>query len=256
MDDVLDITVEAARAAGKVLLGYLGGPLELGHKSSHADLVTQADRASEELLRARLLGPCPRAAFYGEETGATAGTSGERWIVDPLDGTTNFVHAFPFFCVSIGYERDGVMEIGVVYNPALDELYAARRGYGATRNGEILHVTRTESLSEALLCTGFKPGPGGVGRNLGHFVAFSDRSHAVRRVGAAALDLCYVALGAFDGFWEYGLHPWDVAAGSLIVREAGGRVTNGEGLPFALDAPAIVASNGHIHNEMVTLLAE
>ncbi|TAM78392.1 inositol monophosphatase [bacterium] len=254
MNDALDVTVEAARAAGKVLLGYLGGPLDLGHKSTRADLVTQADRASEELLRARLLGARPGSAFYGEETGATAGTSGERWIVDPLDGTTNFVHAFPFFCVSIGYERDGVMEIGVVYNPALDELYSARRGCGATRNGEALHVSKTTALSEALLCTGFMPGPGGLGRNLENFVQLSDRSHAVRRVGAAALDLCYVALGAFDGFWEYGLHPWDVAAGSLIVSEAGGRVTNGEGSPFTFDAPVIVASNGAIHDEILALI--
>ncbi|TAM61046.1 inositol monophosphatase [bacterium] len=255
MNDVLELAIEAARAAGDVLLGYLGGPLDLGHKSSRADLVTQADRASEALLRARLLGARPGAAFYGEETGATPGTGTERWIVDPLDGTTNFVHGFPFFCVSIGYERDGVMEAGVVYNPTLDEIYAARRGGGATRNGAPLYVSETAQLSESLLCTGFKPGPAGMSRNLGNFVAFSDRSHAVRRVGAAALDLCYVARGAFDGFWEYGLHPWDVAAGSLIVREAGGHVSDGAGSPYALGAAAIVASNGLVHDQMLALLA-
>jgi len=247
--------MEAARAAGNVLLEYLGRPLDVGRKSSRADLVTQADRASEEMLRARLLSARPGSGFYGEETGATAGTSGERWIIDPLDGTTNFVHGFPFFCVSIGYERNGIVEVGVVYDPAHDELFAARRGGGATRNGEPLHVSETASLEEALLCTGFMPGPGGVSANLKNFVAFSDRSHAVRRVGAAALDLCYVATAAFDGFWELGLNPWDVAAGSLIVAESGGRVTNADGSPFTLDGRAVVASNGRIHDEMLAVLA-
>ncbi|MDE2572645.1 MAG: inositol monophosphatase [bacterium] len=258
MDDakaVLDLAVEAARAAGKVLLRHLGGPLELGCKSSRADLVTQADRESEAVLRQRLLAGRPGSGFFGEETGATAGMSGERWIVDPLDGTTNFVHAFPFFCVSIAFERDGVVEAGVIYNPAQEELFAARRGAGAERNGTPLHVSEVEALSEALLCTGFMPGPGGAARNLPHFVAFSDSSHAVRRVGAAALDLCYVAMGAFDGFWEHGLHPWDVAAGSLIVSEAGGRVTKDDGSAFTLDGREIVASNGRIHEEMLSVLA-
>lgn len=255
MNDVLDLAVGAARAAGNVLLRYLNGPLDVARKSSRADLVTQADRVSEEMLRERLLTARPGSAFFGEETGATAGTSGERWIVDPLDGTTNFVHGFPFFCVSIGYERGGVIEAGVVYNPALEELFVARRGGGASRNGVPLRVSRTEVLAESLLCTGFKPGPGGLYPNLGNFVAFSDRSHAVRRVGAAALDLCYVALGAFDGFWEYGLNPWDVAAGSLIVAESGGRVSNADGSAFSVDGRAIVASNGRIHDEMVAVLA-
>jgi len=247
--------MEAARAAGNVLLAYLGGPLDVGRKSSRADLVTEADRASEEILRERLLTALPGSGFFGEETGATAGTSGERWIVDPLDGTTNFVHGFPFFCVSIGYERLGVVEVGVIHNPATGETFAARRGEGATRNGSPLRVSAVETLGEALLCTGFMPGPGGLARNLPCFVALSDRSHAVRRVGAAALDLCYVATGAFDGFWEYGLHPWDVAAGSLIVAEAGGRVTNADGSPFTVDGRAIAASNGRIHGELVAALA-
>jgi len=245
--DPLTLALDVAREAGNELLERLNRPREIAEKSRRADLVTDADRASERIIVARLRAEYPAATILAEESGSHAGTSDERWIVDPLDGTTNFAHAYPLFCVSIAYERGGELIAGVVAAPAMGETFAAERGAGATRNGQRTNVSRIESVSEAMTCTGFHPAD--FRRNARCFEAASYRAQAVRRDGTAALDLAYVACGRYDAFWEFDLSPWDVAAGSLLVREAGGTVTRVDGTPAALDARSILASNGRIHAE-------
>ena len=246
--DPLDVATLAAREAGALLLSMWHEPLEVREKGLRGDLVTKADRAAEAAIVARLRAATPRAAVLGEEGGALAGDGGERWVVDPLDGTTNYAHRYPLWCVSIGYERDGEMEAGVVFAPVLGELYAARRGRGATRNGEPLHVSTTATVADAMVCTGFHPAR--YARNGAHFAHLSNRAQAVRRDGSAALDLAFVAAGIFDAFWEFDLHPWDVAAGALLVREAGGDVRRIDGGAFAIDGGSVLATNGRIDAEM------
>ena len=181
------------------------------------------------------------------------GTSRERWIVDPLDGTTNYAHGYPLFCVSIAYEVDGQLEAGVVYAPVMDECFSAARGAGAFCNGKPVAVSATPRVGDALTCTGFHPS--NFARNARYFEAVSHEAQAVRRDGSAALDLAYVACGRFDAFWEFELQPWDVAAGTLIVREAGGRVTQTDGSPARVDSGSILATNGAVHDEMRGILA-
>lgn len=252
--DPLAVAIDVAREAGETLLSYLDAPLEIREKGRRADLVTVADRASEEVVVRRLRAAFPNAAILAEEGGATAGTSDERWIVDPLDGTTNFAHGYPIFCVSIAYERAGEICAACVYAPALGELFAARRGGGATRNGAPISVSGVARVGDALTCTGFHPSD--FARNGRFFEAMSHRAQAVRRDGSAALDLAYTACGRFDGFWEFDLAPWDVAAGWLLVTEAGGRVTRIEGDAHAVDARSILASNGLVHDELGAVLRE
>jgi myo-inositol-1(or 4)-monophosphatase len=244
----IDCALALASEAGALLLEYLERPRDIAEKGRRADLVTDADRASEALILARLRRDFPNASILAEESGAHRGTSDERWIVDPLDGTTNFAHGYPMFCISIAYERAGRLIAGVVAAPALRECFAAELGAGARRNGIPARVSTIDSLSRALTCTGFHPAD--YERNAPSFGAVSRRAQAVRRDGAAALDLAFVACGRFDGFWEYDLSPWDVAAGTLLVREAGGSVTSTDGEPAALDRRSILASNGHIHDEL------
>ncbi len=239
--------------AGALLVDLLGTDLETREKGTRGDLVTAADRASEKAIVARLRAEFPASSILGEEGTSVAGTSGERWILDPLDGTTNFAHGYPLFCVSLGFERDGEMTCGVIYAPALRELYAAERGAGARCNDRPLAVSQTESLAGALVCTGFKPAM--YERNGENFAKLSRVAQGVRRDGSAALDLAFVAAGRFDAFWELDLHPWDVAAGMLIVREAGGCVTALDGSPFSLERGSTLASNARIHGEMVAALA-
>jgi myo-inositol-1(or 4)-monophosphatase len=194
-------------------------------------------------------------AEEGGLTAATgAGSAGYRWLVDPLDGTTNFAHTFPMFCISIGLEYDGEVILGVVYDPVRRELWEARRGRGATLNRRRIRVSPCPRLGESLLVTGFAYDLRDDPTNLTHFANFSLRARGIRRTGSAALDLCYTATGRLDGFWELKLQPWDIAAGSLIVTEAGGRVTDCAGRPFRVDAREIVASNGRIHQEMVDMI--
>ena len=250
--DPLTVAIDVAREAGETLLSYVDGPLDIREKGRRADLVTVADRASEAVVVRRLREAFPRAAILAEEGGATAGTSDERWIVDPLDGTTNFAHGYPIFCVSIAYERAGEILAACVYAPALGELFAAERGAGATRNGERISVSRIERLGDALTCTGFHPAD--FERNGRCFEAVSHRAQAVRRDGSAALDLAFTACGRFDAFWEFDLAPWDVAAGWLLVTEAGGRVTRVDGRAHAVDARSILASNARVHDELRTVL--
>ena len=250
--DPLETAVAVAMEAGALLLDRLQRPREIAEKSQRADLVTDADRASEAAIVERLRAAYPRAVILAEESGMHAGTSGERWIVDPLDGTTNFAHGYPLFCVSIAYERAGELVAGAIFAPAMNECFAAERGAGARLNDRPIAVSTVGRLADAMTCTGFHPAD--FERNAEYFGEVSARAQAVRRDGSAALDLAYVACGRFDGFWEFDLSPWDVAAGTLIVRESGGTVTRVGGEPAALDARSIVATNGRIHLELLAAL--
>lgn len=252
MRSPLEAAVAAAREAGSVLTEYARRPLHIEEKGRRADLVTEADRASERVIVERLRAEYPAATILGEEGGERAGTSQERWIVDPLDGTTNFAHGYPLFCISIAYEREGACVAGVVYAPAMNELFAAESGGGATLNDRAIRVSRIQSVAAAMLCTGFKPFD--FERNARQFALASRHAQAVRRDGAAALDLAYTAMGRFDAFWEFDLAPWDMAAGALLVREAGGCVSAIDGSAFRLDGDSILASNGLVHEEISELL--
>ncbi len=253
----LDTAVAAAREAGAVLLDFLHRPLHVEEKAGRADLVTVADRESERVIVERLRKDFPGAAILGEEGGEYASASGrdekgERWIIDPLDGTTNYAHGYPLFCISIAYECSGEVLEAAVYAPLMDEVFTAKRGGGAFRNGSPIRVSNVESVSAAMLVTGFKPYD--FETNAPYFAKASHHAQAVRRDGAAALDLAYTAMGRYDGFWEFDLAPWDVAAGMLIVREAGGTVTTIEDEVFTLTSPSILATNERIHAELRDVL--
>jgi myo-inositol-1(or 4)-monophosphatase len=251
------VAIDAARDAGRLLRAELRGSRRIAFKGASTNLVTEMDERAEALIVGRLGQAFPDDTILAEEGGAAPGRSGRRWIVDPLDGTTNYAHGVAIYCVSIALEVDRRIELGVAYDPSLDELHVAERGRGATVNGERLAVSSTATLDESLLTTGF---PYNIREtrdtNLKEYAAFALRCRGVRRLGSAVLDLAWVAAGRLDGFWELRLGPWDVAAGRLLVEEAGGRVTNLEGGALDLDAPAVVASNGRIHDAMLTVLRE
>ncbi|MBI2216572.1 MAG: inositol monophosphatase [Candidatus Rokubacteria bacterium] len=251
------VAVDAARAAGQLLRAELWGPRRIAFKGTPTNLVTEMDARAEALITARLRESFPHDAILAEEGGATSGESGRRWIVDPLDGTTNYAHGLPIFAVSIGLEVAGRVALGVVHDPNMDELFVAERGAGAWLGGERLVVSATATLNESLLATGL---PYNVretpDNNLAEFSAFTVRAQGVRRIGSAVLYLAYVAAGRLDGYWELRLGSWDVAAGALLVEEAGGRVTDLEGGRLDLDAPRVVASNGRIHEEMLNVLKD
>ncbi len=251
--DPLETALAVANEAGAALLHFLGRPREISEKARRADLVTDADRASEAIVVERLRRDFPHATILAEESGTHAGTGNDRWLVDPLDGTTNFAHGYPLFCVSIAYERAGELIAGVIYAPAMAERFTVQRGAGAYLNDRAINVSTIDRLADAMTCTGFHPAD--FERNAICFRAVSNRAQAVRRDGSAALDLAYLACGRFDGFWEFDLNPWDVAAGTLLVREAGGKVARIDGSPAALDARSILATNARIHDELVGVLA-
>jgi myo-inositol-1(or 4)-monophosphatase len=253
----LPVAVEAARSAGKLLREALGGARRIRYKGSPTNLVTEMDQRSEELIVGRLREAFPDHAVLAEESGARAGHSEYRWHVDPLDGTTNYAHGLPIYSVSIALERAGTVELGVAYDPSRDECFVAERGRGASLNGEPLRVSATEALGESLLVTGF-PNDIRTARatNLPEYAALALRARAVRRLGSAVLDLCYVAAGRFDGYWEQTLGPWDMAAGGLMVLEAGGRVTDVHGGPWRLQGPGVLATNGLVHAAVLDALAE
>ena len=253
---LLNFVIQTARDAGRILAERLGRALEVSNKGD-IDLVTESDLASEKLIIDRIKSHYPRHAILAEESGDAASmeTSSEwKWIIDPLDGTTNYAHGYPCFCVSIGVERAGRIELGVVYDPLRDEVFAAERGEGATLNERRIRVSRVEELNRALLCTGFPYDVRERPHFARHFSNFTMQAQAVRRDGSAALDLAYVAAGRFDGFWEDGLSPWDVAAGSLLVEEASGRVSNFRGLPLDIYSPQVLVSNGAVHDAMISVL--
>ncbi len=256
-DPFLHVAIRAAREAARIQLAHLGSELEVDTKSSEVDIVTQVDRLCETRIREILLGDYPDHTVLGEEEGEEPGRADGgryRWIVDPLDGTVNYAHGFPFFCVSIALEIDGRVEVGVVLDGWGDELFTAVAGRGAALNGRPLRVSRETVPKRALLGTGFAYVDDTIHRNLEVFARMLPQVQSIRRPGAAALDLCSVAAGRLDGFWELGLHPWDVAAGNLIVQEAGGTVTAADGSPYRLGGSSLVASNGHLHGKMLSML--
>ncbi len=250
-----------AREAGARLKEFLAQGVATEYKGD-VDLVTIADRTVEKLIRTRLSDVFPDHGIYGEEGTRDRLDQEFRWYVDPLDGTTNFAHGIPHFCVSLGLEQrspgltadqDGPIVAGVVYDPMLDELFCAERGRGATLNGRPIHVSAVPDLAEALVATGFPSRKRHDSPNIHFYHEFTLRSHGVRRAGSAALDLAYVACGRFEAFWEFNLNPWDTAAGALLVQEAGGRMGDFSGGPFRLDSREVLGSNGHIHEELVGL---
>lgn len=255
---------EIAREAGARLREFFSQGVETEYKGD-VDVVTVADRTVEKLIRTRLGEAFPDHGMYGEEGTRERMEREFRWYVDPLDGTTNFAHGFPQFCVSLGLEQrpaglepeqDGTLLAGVIFDPMRDELYTAERGRGAQLNGRPLHVSRIPDLAEALVSTGFPSRKRHLSPNVHFYQEFTLRSHGVRRAGSAALDLAYVAAGRLEAFWEFNLNPWDTAAGILLVEEAGGRVTDFAGNPFQLNSREILASNGLIHDEMVGLFQD
>lgn len=251
----LATAIEAALAAGRIQRSFFRQPLAVDKKGP-IDLVTAADLAVERDFRERIADRFPAHAVLGEEAvgGTTALSSAYRWIVDPIDGTTNFTHGVALFCVSIALEIDGVVSLGVVYDPMSEELFCAERGGGARLNGAPIHVSSSSALIDALLVTGFPYSPEHRARQVQVFGAFLERTRGVRRLGSAALDLSYVAAGRFDAFWEEELHAWDIAAGALLVAEAGGRVTDYHNQPLDLFRGEILASNGSLHESVRRLV--
>jgi myo-inositol-1(or 4)-monophosphatase len=262
--DFAHVAEGIARQAGALLRGFYTKGVATEYKGD-VDLVTEADRASEELIVAKLKAAFPKHGVYGEE-GTRSGLESEyRWYVDPLDGTTNFAHGFPAFCVVMGLERrraglaaneDGEMVAGVIYDPLRDEMFSAERGRGAWLNQRKLSVSKIGTLQEALTATGFPSHKRHKSPNVHFYQEITLRSHGVRRAGSAALDLAYVAAGRLDGYWEFNLNPWDTSAGYLLVEEAGGKVTHFDGGKFTLDSREVLASNGLIHGEMKHLFME
>jgi len=253
-EDFLTPMQEMARDAGRLLMSHFG-KVVVEYKGE-VDLVTEADRSSEQLIVSRIRNRWPRHDLIGEEGSRRDSGSDYRWYIDPLDGTTNFAHGFPVFCVSIGLEFQGERIAGVVYDPSRDELFSAEKGSGATLNGNKIHVSRTARLAESLVATGFPSHKRHKNPNINFYHQITLRSHGVRRAGSAALDLCSVAAGRFDGFWEFNLNPWDTAAGVLLVQEAGGQVTNFSGGPFEISSREVLATNGLVHQEMLREFAE
>jgi myo-inositol-1(or 4)-monophosphatase len=253
-----------AREAGARLREFFAQGVKTEYKGD-VDLVTVADRTSEKLIRERLAVAFPEHGIFGEEGTRERLEAEYRWYVDPLDGTTNFAHGFPHFCVSLGLEQrpvglqpgqDGTLVAAVLYDPLLDEMFTAERGRGALLNGKPIHVSPTALLAESLVATGFPSQKRHLSPNIHFYQEFTLRSHGVRRAGSAALDLAYVAAGRMEAFWEFNLNPWDTAAGFLLVEEAGGRITDFSGDPYKLDSREVLASNGLIQDELLHLFRE
>jgi myo-inositol-1(or 4)-monophosphatase len=249
-DSFLPAMSAIAREAGALLMDYFHQHLKIEYKGD-ADLVTAADRASEVLIRQRIREQWPGHDVLGEEQGLSDQGSDYRWYVDPLDGTTNFAHGYPVFCVSLGLEHRGRRIAAVIYDPTRDELFSAEQGRGAALNGETMHVSKTATLRASLLATGFPSHKRHKNPNIFFYHQITLHTHGVRRAGSAALDLCNVACGRFDGFWEFNLNPWDTAAGVLIVEEAGGCVTRFDGSSFELNSRETLASNGLLHDALL-----
>jgi len=255
---------EIAREAGARLREFFAEGVATEYKGD-VDLVTVADRTVEKLIRTRLGEVFPQHGIYGEEGTRERMEQEFRWYVDPLDGTTNFAHGFPQFCVSMGLEQcedaltpdeDGTIVAAVIYDPMRDELFTAEQGRGASVNGKPLHASKTAALAESLVATGFPSRKRHQSPNIHFYHEFTLRSHGVRRAGSAALDLAYVAAGRLEAFWEFNLNPWDTAAGVLLVTEAGGRVSDFAGGNFKLESQEVLATNGLIHDEMVALFQD
>ena len=255
MDNHLNVAIEIAREAGDLLLQHFRQPLEITYKR-RSDLLTEVDQKSEALIVDRLQSCFPGYAIVAEEGSGQKTDSDYCWYVDPLDGTTNFAHGFPVFSVSLGLAYRGEVVAGVVFDPTRQELFTAERGAGAFLNGARLRVSNIGDLTQCLVATGFPPFATSHDLNVQLYFRFTQLTHGIRRAGSAALDLCCVAAGRFDGFWELKLNPWDKAAGVLLVTEAGGRVSGITGKPFDLLGDDIFASNGLVHDQMLRVFRE
>lgn len=254
--DFLKIAETACRRSGDIQREGLKRDLNIVHKGE-INLVTDVDHACEKEIVGLIQGTYPQHDILAEEGSGIRKDSEYKWIIDPLDGTTNYTHGYPLFCTSIALEYRGEIVVGAVYDPSLDEMFLAEKGGGATCNGAALKVSEVEKVSHALLCTGFAYNiKETANNNLNHFRNFLLRAQAVRRDGVAAVDLCYVAMGRFDGFWELNLFPWDMAAGVVILREAGGKITTFSGSSFDIYQKDILATNGRVHGEMVEILGQ
>ena len=253
---MLSFAIETARASGQLLLEKYGRITTITKKGDY-NLVTEADLASEALIIDRIRSHYPRHTILAEESGQTALVDGDskwKWIVDPLDGTTNFAHSYPCFCVTLALEHENELVIGVTYDPTRNELFTAERGQGASLNFKPIHVSSTSKLSESLVVTGFPYDFKEKSDFAQHLHSFLLAARGVRRDGSAAIDLAYIACGRYDGMWEEGLNPWDIAAGVLMITEAGGRISNYDGTPLSIYKPPICVSNGLIHDEMLAVL--
>jgi myo-inositol-1(or 4)-monophosphatase len=254
MNKILEFAIDLAFESGKIQKDHFDKIHTIRHKGE-IDIVTEVDMKCQERIMEMIGNRYPKDLIISEEKENVFHGTGNRWIIDPVDGTTNYAHGYPFFCTSIAYEHNGKITCGVVYNPIFDELFCARTGSGSYLNGNPLRVSDVDHMRQALLVTGF---PYDVStnpeNNIDHFVAFLHKAQAVRRDGSAALNLCYVAAGRFDGYWELKLNPWDTAAGALIAQEAGGKVTAFDGTPFDIYKGRVVASNGIIHDEILRTL--
>jgi myo-inositol-1(or 4)-monophosphatase len=253
---MLTVAIEAAREAGRFLKLSVGKVRSVEVKQGDdRNLVSEIDRGAEAKIISIIRSHFPQHAILAEESGGSLAPADVRWIIDPLDGTTNFLHGVPIFSVSIGVERKGELVAGVVYDPNLDEMFTVEKGGGAYLNGKRLKVSASSTLLDSLLVTGF---PYNITDNpenaVEHFVHFLMAARGVRRLGSAAMDLCYVAAGRFDGFWEVSLNPWDMAAGALLIQEAGGRITDMRGNPLNIYQKTVLASNGIIHDAMLAIV--
>jgi len=255
MPGPLETAVEIAREAGALLVTYYERrvPYEL---KGEFDLVTEADRASEKLVVERLLSRFPTHGIVAEEGGGQAGSSEYRWYVDPLDGTTNFAHSLPIFNVTLALERAGEMIAGVVFDPIRQEMFTAELGGGAYLNNRRIHVSAANKLEACLLCTGFPTRRRHLNVNVHFYHQVAMATHGVRRTGSAAIDLAWVACGRLDGFWEFGLNPWDMAAGRLLVAEAGGKYSDMRGRPHTFQSKHLLADNGHVHDQILEIFGE
>ncbi len=255
MPSFTETAIEIAREASALLTDYARRNIGYELKGDH-DLVTAADRASEKLIVERLQAAYPGHSIIGEEGGERAGSSDYRWYVDPLDGTTNFAHGFPVYNVTLALEHKGELIAGVIADPTRGEMFSAERGAGAFLNGQPIQVSKTEHMNEALAATGFPSRKRHQNVNVHFFYQVSMVTHGVRRAGAAALDLAYTACGRVDFFWEFQLNPWDIAAGILLVREAGGKCSDMRGGPVSLRADNLLVDNGMLHDEVLGLFGE
>lgn len=254
---MLSFAIETARDAGRLLLEKFDRGIAV-HKKGDINLVTEADLASEALIIERIRSHYPKHAILAEESGEAVVIGGDttlKWIIDPLDGTTNYAHGYPCWCVTIALEYNGEVVIGVTYDPTRNELFAAEKGRGATLNGKTIRVSDTDKLGDSLIVTGFPYDIKQRDNFARHLTEMLLSSRGVRRDGSAAIDMAYVACGRFDGFWEEGLNPWDVAAGVLLIEEAGGQVSYYNASKFSIYAPPIAASNGIIHSQMLGILS-
>ena len=254
MDDLLKFAINCAKESGKIQKEYYEQSFAIHHKGD-INLVTDVDYLCQAKIIELVEKDFPNDEIISEEKDNYFDSKKNRWIIDPLDGTTNYAHGYPFFCTSIAYEVNGEIVLGVVYNPVFNELFYSQKGEGAYLNGGAIKVSTVHALKKALLSTGFPYDLATNKRNnVDNFVSFIYKSQAIRRDGSAALNLCYLACGRFDGFWELKLNPWDVAAGYLIILESGGKITNFQGNNFDIYRDDIAASNGLIHDEMIEVL--